>query len=72
MDHPAVGALVRGEEGRTQGRDGTGQRLVGRGPGFEAKRHVGHALGTLGDAPVTLMFVQLNHKVTLNDACWNK
>jgi hypothetical protein len=23
-------------------------------------------------APITLMFVQLDHKVTPNDACWNK
>jgi hypothetical protein len=38
MDHLAVGALVRGDHGRTPGRDGTGRCLVGRGPGFEAKR----------------------------------
>jgi hypothetical protein len=34
--------------------------------------HFGHLSGTLGDAPITLMFVQLDHRVTLNDACWNK
>jgi hypothetical protein len=34
--------------------------------------HVGHLSGTLGDAPITLMFVQLDHKVTLNDACRDK
>jgi hypothetical protein len=37
-----------------------------------AEGHLGHVSGTLGDVPVTLMFVQLDHKVTLNDACWNK
>jgi hypothetical protein len=37
-----------------------------------AEGHLGHLSGTLGDAPVRLMFVQLDHKVTLNDACWNK
>jgi hypothetical protein len=37
-----------------------------------AEGHVGHLSGTLGDVPVTLMFVQLDHKVTLNDACWNQ
>jgi quercetin dioxygenase-like cupin family protein len=35
----------------------------------DAAGHVGHLSGTLGDAPITLMFVQLDHKVTLNDAC---
>jgi hypothetical protein len=38
----------------------------------DAAGHFGHLSGTLGDAPITLMFVQLKHKVTLNDACWNK
>jgi hypothetical protein len=38
----------------------------------DAAGHVGHLSGTLGDAHITLMFVQLDHKVTLNDACWNK
>jgi hypothetical protein len=37
-----------------------------------AAGHFGHLSGTLRDAPITLMFVQLDHKVTLNDACWNK
>jgi hypothetical protein len=35
----------------------------------DAAGHVGHLSGTLGDAPITLMFVQLDHKVILNDAC---
>jgi len=37
-----------------------------------ADGHVGHLSEILGGTPLTLMFVQLDHKVTLNDACWNK
>ena len=38
----------------------------------DAGGHFGHLSGTLGDAPITLMLVQLHHPVTLNNACWNK
>lgn len=31
--------------------------------------HVGHLSGTLGDAPITLMFVQLDSKPARDDAC---
>lgn len=53
---------------------GPGDASLGEDQGSKpnAAGHVGHLSGTLGDAPITLMFVQLDHKVTLNDACWNK
>ena len=53
---------------------GPGDASLGEDQGSkpDAAGHVGHLSGTLGDAPITLMFVQLDHKVTLNDACRDK
>ncbi len=35
----------------------------------DAAGHVGHLSGTLGDAPITLMFVQLDSKPARDDEC---
>ena len=53
---------------------GPGDASLGEDQGSkpDAAGHVGHLSGTLGDAPITLMFVQLDHKLTLIDACRNK
>ena len=53
---------------------GPGDASLGEDQGSkpDAAGHTGHLSGTLGDAPITLMFVQLDHKVALNDACRNK
>jgi hypothetical protein len=53
---------------------GPGDASLGEDQGSkpDAAGHFGHLSGTLGDAPITLMFIQLDRKVTFNDACWNK
>jgi hypothetical protein len=53
---------------------GPGDASLGEDQGSkpDAAGHVGHPSGTLGDAPITLMFVQLDHEVTLDDACRDK
>ena len=53
---------------------GPGDASLGEDQGSkpDAAGHAGHLSGTLGDAPVTLLFVQLDHKVTPNDACRDK
>ena len=53
---------------------GPGDASLGEDQGskLDAADHIGHLSGTLGDAPITLMFVQLDHEVTLNDACRDK
>jgi hypothetical protein len=53
---------------------GPGDGSLGKDQGSkpDAVGHVGHLSGTLGDAPITLMFEQLDHKVTLDDACRDK
>src|SRR5262249_56406378 len=53
---------------------GPGDASLGEDQGSkpDAAGHVGHLSGTRGDAPITLMFVQLDHKVTPNDACRDK
>jgi hypothetical protein len=73
MGHPAVGALVRGDDGRTQDRDGTGRRLVERGLGFEAKRP-GSCRPRVGDAGRCARHADVRpvRLVALNDACWNR
>jgi hypothetical protein len=53
---------------------GPGDASLGQDQGSKpnAVGHVGHLSGTLGGAPITLMFVQLDRKVTFNDACRDK
>ena len=53
---------------------GPGDTSLGEDQGSkpDAAGHFGHLSGTLGDAPITPMFVQLDRRVTFNDACWNK
>lgn len=53
---------------------GPGDASLGEDQGSKpnAAGHVGHLSGTLGNAPITLMFVQLDRKVTFNDACRDK
>lgn len=53
---------------------GPGDASLGEDQGSkpDAAGHSGHLSGTLGNAPITLMFVQLDHGVTLNDACRDK
>ena len=53
---------------------GPGDASLGEDQGSKpnAAVHVGHLSGTLGDAPITLMFVQLDHKLTPNQACRDK
>jgi len=53
---------------------GPGDASLGEDQGTkpDASGHFGHLSGTIGDAPITLMFVQLDHKVNLNDACRDK
>ena len=53
---------------------GPGDASLGEDQGSkpDAAGHTGHLSGTLGEEPITLMFVQLDHKVALNDACRNK
>jgi len=53
---------------------GPGDASLGEDQGSKPNNagHFGHLSGTLGDAPITLMFVQLDHKVLLNDACRDK
>ena len=53
---------------------GPGDASLGEDQGSkpDAAGHFGHLSGALGDTPITLMLVQLDHPVTLNTACWNK
>lgn len=48
---------------------GPGHASLGEDQGSRpnASGHIGHLPGTLGDAPITLVFVQLDRKATLND-----
>jgi hypothetical protein len=53
---------------------GPGDASLGEDQGSkpDAAGHSGHLSGTLGDSPITLMFVQLDRKATRNDAYRDK